>query len=69
MGKQVIHRYLAYSALWASKWYSVPLVHSQFTYSALWAIRCTPVHYGQAGDTQLLHIQCKMGKQVNGDSR
>ena len=54
MGMQVIHRYLAYSALWASKWCTAS--------SHIW-------HYGQAGDTQQLHIQCKMGKQVNGDSR
>ena len=44
MGKQVILSFLAYRALWAS--------------------RFSPVHNGQAGDTQLFSIQCTKGKQV-----
>ena len=49
MGKQVVHSYLAYSALWASRWLTA-ILHT--------------VHYGQAGGKQLFCIQCTLGKQV-----
>ena len=49
MGKQVMHSYFTYSALWASK-----------QSSAISHIK----HYAQTGDTQLFHIECTIGKQV-----